>query len=142
MNSLEIKNDLIKDIEIIQDDVCLIMNSIHTRLVYVPRVGKVYDKFSRVWHTMRNIRLDLCFELGKESFRNPENKGQSMNKEYLILFLDDIIKQIKNLVIKLRDISNSEPKFFDLGFTPNNIKYSYQANNAWFLMEDVKKIIG
>jgi len=64
-----------------------------------------------------------------------------MSKEYLILFLDDIIKRIKNLTISLRDITNSEPRFFDLGYTPRNIEFAYQTNNAWLLLEDVKRII-
>lgn len=140
MNSIDLKNKIIEDVESLQDDICLVMVSVNNRLVFVPKVGKVYDKFSRVWHTLRNIRIDLCFDVKKESFRNPKIVGQRMNKQYLILFLDDIIKRIKHITISLRDISNTEPKFFD-GITPRNIIQAYQANNSWLTLEDVKRII-
>ena len=141
MNSVELKNELTEEISSIKDDVCLIMLSIHYPEKEILEVAKLYDNLSNVWHTMRDIGIGLSLEIEQGFFGNPEIKGQTMSKEYLILFIEDIIKRTKSLVIKLRDITNSEPRFFDLGYTPSNIKFAYRANNAWLLLEDVKKII-
>lgn len=141
MNSVELKNELTEKISSIKDDVCLIMLSVHYPEKDILQVAKLYDKLSTVWHTLRDIGISLSLEIDQSFFGNPEIKGQTMSKEYIILFIEDIIKRLKNLVISLRDLSNAEPRFFDLGYTPSNIKFAYRANNAWLLMEDVKRII-
>jgi hypothetical protein len=142
MNEKDLKNKLIEDIASIQDDVCLVMINSHFPEKSIFEITNLYDNLSNTWHTMKNIRIDLCFDVKKDYSPNLDIIVRDMTKEQFLNKVENIIKKLKNLVISLRDISNTEPRFFDLGYTPRNIEFAYQTNNAMLLMEDVKKIIG